>query len=289
MIAWKTIIGILTILLISAIVAFAGSQGSVAISTIPLFTICASVGFILHWAVFIPSYLLQTEHYFDLTGALSYISTITLAAYLHPLLDLRGLIICVLISIWAVRLGSFLFMRIKRAGQDRRFIESKTRFWQFLYIWTMGGAWVFITMAAGLAAITSMTQRPLGIFAIAGVFLWLVGFSIEVVADRQKTKFRRLPENADHFITSGLWAYSRHPNYFGEILLWLGITVIALPTLVGWQYVTLISPIFVALLLIKVSGIRLLEADGKDRWGSDPNYQYYVNNTPVLVPFIGKR
>jgi len=289
MIAWKTIIGILTILLISAIVAFAGSQGSVAISTIPLFAICASVGFILHWAVFIPSYLLQTEHYFDLTGALSYISTITLAAYLHPLLDLRGLIICVLISIWAVRLGSFLFMRIKRAGQDRRFIESKTRFWQFLYIWTMGGAWVFITMAAGLAAITSMTQRPLGIFAIAGVFLWLVGFSIEVVADRQKTKFRQLPENADHFITSGLWAYSRHPNYFGEILLWLGITVIALPTLVGWQYVALISPIFVALLLIKVSGVRLLEADAKDRWGSDPNYQYYVNNTPVLVPFIGKR
>ena len=289
MIAWKPIIGILTILVVSAIVAFAGSQGSVAISTIPLFAICASVGFILHWAVFIPSYLLQTEHYFDLTGALSYISTITLAAYLHPLLDLRGLIICVLISIWAVRLGSFLFMRIKRAGQDRRFIESKTRFWQFLYIWTMGGAWVFITMAAGLAAITSMTQRPLGIFAIAGVFLWLVGFSIEVVADRQKIKFRRLPENADHFITSGLWAYSRHPNYFGEILLWLGITVIALPTLVGWQYVTLISPIFVALLLIKVSGVRLLEADGKDRWGSDPNYQYYVNNTPVLVPFIGKR
>ncbi|MED5529709.1 MAG: DUF1295 domain-containing protein [Pseudomonadota bacterium] len=289
MIAWKPIIGILTILVVSAIVAFAGSQGSVAISTIPLFAICASVGFILHWAVFIPSYLLQTEHYFDLTGALSYISTITLAAYLHPLLDLRGLIICVLISIWAVRLGSFLFMRIKRAGQDRRFIESKTRFWQFLYIWTMGGAWVFITMAAGLAAITSMTQRPLGIFAIAGVFLWLVGFSIEVVADRQKTKFRQLPGNADHFITSGLWAYSRHPNYFGEILLWLGITVIALPTLVGWQYVTLISPIFVALLLIKVSGIRLLEADGKDRWGSDPNYQYYVNNTPVLVPFIGKR
>ena len=289
MIAWKTIIGILTIILVSAIVAFAGSQGSVAISTIPLFAICASVGFILHWAVFIPSYLLQTEHYFDLTGALSYISTITLAAYLHPLLDLRGLIICVLISIWAVRLGSFLFMRIKRAGQDRRFIESKTRFWQFLYIWTMGGAWVFITMAAGLAAITSMTQRPLGIFAIAGVFLWLVGFSIEVAADRQKTKFRQLPGNADHFITSGLWAYSRHPNYFGEILLWLGITVIALPTLVGWQYVTLISPIFVALLLIKVSGVRLLEADGKDRWGSDPNYQYYVNNTPLLVPFIGKR
>ena len=288
MIAWKPTIGILAILSTSAAIIFAGSQGSTAVSTIPLFFICASIGFILHWIVFIPSYLLQTEHYFDLTGSLSYIFAIILAVYLHPLLDLRGLIICTLISIWALRLGSFLFIRVKRAGQDRRFTESKTRFWSFLYIWTLGGVWVFITMAAGLAAITSMTQRPLGIFAVAGLLLWLSGFMIEVVADRQKTKFRQLPENSNHFITTGLWAYSRHPNYFGEIVLWLGITIIALPTFVGWQYVTLISPIFVAVLLIKVSGVRLLEKNGKDRWGTDPNYQYYVNNTPVLVPFIGR-
>ena len=288
MIAWKPTIGILTILSTSAAIIFAGSQGSTAVSTIPLFFICASVGFILHWIVFIPSYLLQTEHYFDLTGSLSYIFAIILAVYLHPLLDLRGLIICTLISIWALRLGSFLFIRVKRAGRDRRFTESKTRFWGFLYIWTLGGVWVFITMAAGLAAITSMTQRPLGIFAVAGLLLWLSGFMIEVVADRQKTKFRQLPENSNHFITTGLWSYSRHPNYFGEIVLWLGITVIALPTFVGWQYVTLISPIFVAVLLIKVSGVRLLEKDGKDRWGTDPNYQHYVKNTPALVPFIGR-
>ena len=288
MIAWKPTIGILTILSTSAAIIFAGSQGSTAVSTIPLFFICASVGFILHWIVFIPSYLLQTEHYFDLTGSLSYIFAIILAVYLHPLLDLRGLIICTLISIWALRLGSFLFIRVKRAGQDRRFTESKPRFWGFLYIWTLGGVWVFITMAAGLAAITSMTQRPLGIFAVTGLLLWLSGFMIEVVADRQKIKFRQLPENSNHFITTGLWSYSRHPNYFGEIVLWLGITVIALPTFVGWQYVTLISPIFVAVLLIKVSGVRLLEKDGKDRWGTDPNYQHYVKNTPALVPFIGR-
>ena len=288
MIAWKPTIGILTILSTSAAIIFAGSQGSTAVSTIPLFFICASVGFILHWIIFIPSYLLQTEHYFDLTGSLSYIFAIILAVYLHPLLDLRGLIICTLISIWALRLGSFLFIRVKRAGQDRRFTESKPRFWGFLYIWTLGGVWVFITMAAGLAAITSMTQRPLGIFTVAGLLLWLSGFMIEVVADRQKIKFRQLPENSNHFITTGLWSYSRHPNYFGEIVLWLGITVIALPTFVGWQYVTLISPIFVAVLLIKVSGVRLLEKDGKDRWGTDPNYQHYVKNTPALVPFIGR-
>ena len=159
---------------------------------------------------------------------------------MHPLLDLRGLIICILISIWAARLGSFLFMRVKRAGKDRRFDEMKKRFWRYLITFTLGGAWVFITMAAGLAAITSMSPRPLGIWLAIGMLLWVVGFAIEVIADQQKTKFRKNPDNAEKFITTGLWAYSRHPNYFGEIVLWLGIGIIALPTLVGWQYMTLI-------------------------------------------------
>jgi steroid 5-alpha reductase family enzyme len=284
----KPILGILLILLISAGIILAGSQGSATVSRIPLFLLCASVGFILHWLVFIPSYLLQTEHYFDATGAFSYILTVTLAAYLHPFLDLRGLIICMLIAIWAARLGTFLFMRVKRAGRDTRFTEIKTQFWRFLFTWTLGGGWVFITMAAALAAITSMTQRPLGIFVILGVFLWMMGFGIEVIADRQKSQFRMQAENVDNFITTGLWSYSRHPNYFGEILLWLGITVIALPTLVGWQFVTLVSPVFVAFLLIKVSGVKQLEAQGQERWGDNPDYQHYLANTPVLVPFIGR-
>jgi steroid 5-alpha reductase family enzyme len=143
-------------------------------------------------------------------------------------------------------------------------------------------------MAAGLAAITSETQKPLGMFAILGVLLWIVGFGIEVIADRQKSQFRLRAENMDNFITTGLWSYSRHPNYFGEILLWVGITVIALPTLVGWQFVTLISPLFVAFLLVRVSGVNLLEAQGQERWGANPSYQHYLANTPTLVPFIGR-
>ncbi|MBT71352.1 MAG: hypothetical protein CMQ15_04830 [Gammaproteobacteria bacterium] len=284
----KLILGILLILLISAGIIFAGSQGSTTVSRIPLFLLCASVGFILHWLVFIPSYLLQTEHYFDVTGSFSYILAVTLAAYLSPALVLRGLIICVLIAIWAARLGTFLFMRVKRAGRDTRFTEIKTQFWRFLFTWTLGGGWVFITMAAGLAAITSETQKPLGMFVIVGVLLWMIGFGIEVIADRQKSQFRLRAENMDNFITTGLWSYSRHPNYFGEILLWLGITVIALPTLVGWQFVTLISPLFVAFLLVRVSGVNLLEAQGQERWGANPSYQHYLANTPTLVPFIGR-
>ena len=121
-------------------------------------------------------------------------------------------------------------------------------------------------------------------FAYIGAAVWLIGFTIEVIADRQKTQFRKNPDNAEKFITSGLWSRSRHPNYFGEIVLWFGIAIIAIPVLNGWQLVTMISPLFVTFLLIRVSGVKLLEEGGQKRWGSEPTYQHYVANTPVLIP-----
>jgi steroid 5-alpha reductase family enzyme len=283
----KPLIGILVILATSCGIALAGSQGSIEANGLPLFLICASVGFILHWIIFVPSFIAQTEHYFDLTGSISYVSTITVAYLFHPNMDARSLVVCALIAIWAIRLGSFLFLRVKKDGKDRRFDEIKTKFFRYLFTWTLGGAWVFITMAAGLAVITSSNQVALDGFFYAGVALWVLGFGIEVIADRQKAKFRRISGNKGKFITEGLWSISRHPNYFGEIVLWLGIAVVALPTLVGWQYVTLISPIFVAFLLIKVSGVKLLEISGMERWGDDPAYINYVASTPSLVPFSG--
>ena len=280
----KPIVGIVIVVLFSSALIVAGSQGSVYVPRVPLFAICASVGFLLHWLVFIPSYYYQTEHYFDLTGSVSYVASVITAIVMHPLLDLRGLIIAILVAIWAIRLGSFLFIRVRKAGHDRRFAELKKSFWRYLFTWTLGGAWVFITMAAALASITSMTQRPLGVWMLIGLILWVIGFSIEVMADRQKSDFRRDSANAEKFIKTGLWKYSRHPNYFGEIVLWLGIAVIAYPTLVGWQYAALASPIFVTFLLVKVSGVKLLEESGLKRWGSDPAYQEYIANTSVLFP-----
>jgi|TARA_B110000971_G_C19949372_1_gene472588 steroid 5-alpha reductase family enzyme len=284
----KPIFGILAIIAFSTALAVAGNQGSVVFSGLPLFIICSSVGFILHWLAFIPAFAYQTEHYFDLIGSTSYIGTVILTVALHPGMDTRGLIISVMIAVWAVRLGSFLFSRVKKAGKDRRFNEIKTRFFRYMFTWTLGGAWVFITMAAGLAAMTSTTQQAVGIPFFIGTALWVLGFGLEVVADSQKTSFRRQPENAEKFITTGLWQYSRHPNYFGEIILWLGIAVMAAPVLVGWQLVTLVSPVFVFLLLTKVSGIPMLEKSGLERWGSDPKYQRYISITSPLVPLPRK-
>jgi len=284
----KSISSIVVVLLFASSIVLAGNQGSVSWGGMPLFMICASIGFILHWLLFIPAYIYQTEHYFDLTGSLSYIATLIAAVSLHPNLDARGLVLSMMIAIWAIRLGSFLFMRVKKAGQDSRFLIMKTIFLRYLFTWTLGGCWVFVTMAAGLAAITSTTQAGIDTFLIIGCSLWVFGFGFEVIADRQKATFRKNSENSNNFITTGLWSITRHPNYFGEIILWVGITVAAFPALSGWQLITLISPIFVTLLLIKVSGVRLLEASGQERWGSDPEYQSYLANTPVLVPFLGR-
>ncbi|HCI87648.1 MAG TPA: hypothetical protein DHV53_03270 [Gammaproteobacteria bacterium] len=280
----KPLIGITIVLLISAGIALAGSQGSINVGPYPLFALCATVGFLLHWAIFIPSFLFQTEHYFDLTGGVSYLCTVGLALIAYPGMDARGTLLCFMVAIWSARLGTFLFLRVKRAGQDRRFNEIKKKFFRFAFTWTLGGGWVFITMAAALAAITSEQQQALGILAYLGTLVWLVGFGIEVVADQQKTNFRKDPANAEQFITTGLWSKSRHPNYFGEIVLWFGVALIALPALSGWQLVTLISPLFVTFLLIKVSGVHMLEEGAQKRWGKDPSYQQYVASTPVLVP-----
>ena len=202
----NSIVAIFASLVIGSLILLGGSQGSLQMDNLPLFALCGAIGFILHWLMFVPAYAFQTEHYFDLTGSISYITTVVAAVMLSSSLDLRDLIICAMIVIWAVRLGSFLFWRIKKDGQDTRFIVMKTQFIWFLMTWTLGGLWVLVTMAAGLAAITSNITEDLGVLSYIGISLWLFGFAVEVAADAQKRRFKALPENKGRFIKSGLWA-----------------------------------------------------------------------------------
>ena len=284
-----SILSILACLALGTIMALAGSPGSITFNGLPSFALAASIGFILHWLIFIPSYIYQTEHYFDLIGSISYISIVLFTFLALNNLDVRSILIGLLIMVWAVRLGSFLFIRVKRDGKDNRFTVMKTKFWWFLFTWTIGGLWVFITMAAGLAAMTSAKVVPLGWFALIGIFLWLEGFLFEVVADHQKTRFRSKKENQGRFINEGLWSFSRHPNYYGEITLWLGIAFIAFPVLQGWQLLTLISPIFVYILLTRISGVTMLERRADKKWGDDPEYQRYKETTSSLIPMFKRK
>ena len=276
-------ISIIISLVIALSLINAGSQGSIIVNELPLFAICAPIGFLLHWTFFIPSYALKTDHYFDLIGSSSYIATVITAAMLSPSLDMRGMIICGMIVLWATRLGLFLFTRIKQDGKDVRLDVIKTKFIRFLNLWTLGGLWVLVTMGAGLAAITSTISLEIGIIGYIGIGLWIFGFMVEVMADSQKRQFRKDPNNKGRFISTGVWSWSQHPNYFGEITLWFGIALLAYPVLSGWQLATLISPVFVYLLLTKVSGINLLDDIAQERWGSDPEYLDYTRRTSKLI------
>ena len=276
-------VGTFAAVAVGALIAFAGGQGSIVWQGVPLFVVCALLAYAVQWLVFVPSLVAHTEHYFDLTGSATYLAVTALALFAGNG-DMRAHVIAVLVAVWALRLGSFLFVRVKQDGSDGRFDELKFSFPRFLMTWTIQGLWVFLTLAAALAAMTVATSVPMGTLAWVGVVVWVVGFGIETTADAQKRAFKRDPANAGRFITTGLWAWSRHPNYFGEITLWVGIALIAAETLSGWRWVTMISPVFVFVLLNFISGVPLLESRGKKRWGADPEYQAYKARTPVLVP-----
>ncbi len=241
--------------------------------------------FLISWIAYIPAYIFQTEKFYDLTGSIKYLFLtwfIYVLSYELYGFNIGNLILAILISIWTVRLGSFLFMRIHKDGEDKRFRTIKTSAAQFFLTWTLSGMWVSLCSICALTAIANPFGVTLNLVTYIGIGLFLLGFGIEVIADKQKTAFRSILENKNKFITSGLWSKSRHPNYLGEIILWFAIAVISFSSLSGTQYIALISPVFTYLLLVYVSGVRMLEDRANKKWGNLTEYQDYKKNTPIL-------
>jgi len=269
-------------------ITLAGSQGGDSVLGLPVFAMAILVAFVIQWAGFIAAYLLQTEKFFDLLGSITYISITVMAVWLSPVIDGRTILLLILVVIWAGRLGFFLFRRILKAGKDARFDDIKVSFVRFLNTWTLQGLWVTLTLATALAAITTTNRKEFDLFAIVGALVWIFGFAVEAIADAQKSKYLKDQGNKGRFIETGLWAWSRHPNYFGEIVLWVGVAIIAMPVLRGWQLTTLISPVFVMLLLTRISGLPILEKRADERWGGQKDYEAYKLRTPVLIPWPPK-
>ena len=280
----NALIALPIIILIGVGIAIAGSYKGAEVWGMPLFALMVGLAFLIQWLVFIPAFIQQSEKFFDLTGSLTYISVTAVAVLLSPVVDGRSLLLLALVVIWAGRLGLFLFRRVRKEGKDGRFDDIKPSFPRYLMTWTLQGLWVTFTFAAALAAITSGTRQELGGFALVGFLVWLFGFAFEVIADDQKKRFRENPANKGKFIQTGLWSKSRHPNYFGEIVLWIGVAIIAIPVLQGWQWVTMISPIFVTFLLTRVSGVPMLEKRADEKWGGQKDYEAYKEQTPSLIP-----
>ncbi|PTT22792.1 hypothetical protein DBR36_01285 [Microbacterium sp. HMWF026] len=285
------VVVVIVAVLIGAGLAAAGGFRGAQVGGIPLFVLAVAAAFVIQFAAYIPAVLLRTERFFDLTGSLTFIAVSLAVVLLVPAQDARGWILAAMVIVWAARLGSFLFARVHRSGSDGRFDEIKTKPLRFLQVWAIQGVWVSLTASAAWIAMSADAdaRTPLDAFAVVGIVIWLLGMVIEVVADLQKQAFRADPANKGEFIRTGLWSRSRHPNYFGEILIWVGVFVVAVPVLQGWQWVAVLSPVFVILLLTRVSGIPLLEKRADEKWGDRADYVAYRERTPVLVPALTRR
>ena len=284
----KNIITITFFLICIGLVNFAGQNIEIEIGGINAFTFILIVAVLLQIIFFIPSFLLKTEKYYDLVGSLTYITTVSLAYFSVENKTMIDSIIYFYVMVWALRLGIYLFRRVRNDGKDVRFEQAKRHFLWFLQYWMGQALWVSLTACTAIIGILSPEDDLLPVLAMIGMALWLSGFTIESVSDYQKRVFRKENNSSEAFIHTGLWARSRHPNYFGEIMLWTGIAVIALNTLTGIEYITLVSPIFVYILLTRMSGINKLEQIADERYGHLEEYQRYKRNTPVLVPNLLK-
>lgn len=287
----KDYFNIIIIISFASLIALGGSYNSLTYSGYPILYFCMAASFLVHWIIFIPSFLVKTEKFYDITGTFAYLITLYLAFVLtaHSSggnLEPRTFIVIGMVSFWALRLGIFLFIRVLKVGEDRRFREAKKSFSKYLVWWTMSALWVFLTTANALTLIVNNKKLVNEPIFYLGVLIWIIGILFEIVADEQKRRFQINKNNKDKFISSGLWSISRHPNYFGEIILWIGVAIISFPTLIGFQYVTLISPVFVYLLLTRISGVNLLEDRADKKWGELIEYKRYKEHTPVLIPFL---
>lgn len=272
----KRLIAVVVVVAICALIAWAVSGGDMN------WWYILAIAFGVQWVAFVPSYIFKTEKFYDLCGSATFLACIWSAAVLSDVSNPWQLLVVGLVTIWALRLGSFLFLRVMKTGEDSRFREIKHSAPRFLVAWTLQGAWVFLTLLAALVIVfhgAELTATPWG---WAGLAIWIIGFVTEVVADRQKSAFREQKSKEKPFITSGLWKFSRHPNYAGEILLWLGMFIMSVPLLSGWLWLVAISPVFVYLLISRVSGVPMLEEQADKRWGEMEAYQAYKANTPKL-------
>jgi len=266
-----------------------------AVLGFPLMVLFFSGIFLVQWLGFAVAWTLKTERYYDLTGSLTYLVVVILAWRLGQPASWGANLLFVAVVVWATRLGSFLFLRVIEVGEDQRFRHIKESAPRFLMAWTLQGAWVAITVSAVLVALLPAHGAPAGphgvfsksVFAL-GYIVAIAGLALEITADQQKTRFRKNPENKGRFIHTGLWSRSRHPNYFGEILFWLGLAVAATPSMSGIQYAAWLSPLFVYFLLTRLSGIPTLAKRGQKLWGDDPAYQAYLATTPRLLPRLTK-
>lgn len=231
--------------------------------------------------MFIPAFIFKTDQLTDISYAVTF-GAVALVEFFLKGYSLGSFILLAMVLVWAVRLGTYLLVRIRKNGKDSRFDAMREHFFKFAQFWILQGITVFVILIPAIYFFSS-NNHAIGTLSIFGIAIWLAGLIIESLADAQKFKFMNDPDNRDKWIASGVWNYSRHPNYLGEMMVWVGIYLFVVGTLpLNRALISLISPLYIIGLLLFVSGIPILEKSADKKWGSDPNYQAYKKRTNIL-------
>ncbi|OWZ16956.1 Plasma membrane protein [Phytophthora megakarya] len=249
--------------------------------------ICLGMTIVMQCSFFVMAYTCQFDKVTDLAGALNFVVLAVLSLVLQNVFDPRAIVLTCLQVVWALRLGSFLLIRVLKRGKDERFDEMRANCMAFFGFWVFQILWVFLV---SFPVILANSCNKIDNFGeprdYVGIALWAIGMMVENAADTSKSAFNDNPKNKGKLLRSGVWKYSRHPNYFGEILCWVGVTITASANFKGgetWFYVSCISPVFTFLVLMFLSGVPLAEDRYDERFGLDPDYIEYKSSTSPLI------
>jgi steroid 5-alpha reductase family enzyme len=251
--------------------------------TLLAFLLLISLG--INLFMFIPAFIYRTDKLTDLSYSISFIFLILFGLFWYSPTP-QNIILSFMVILWALRLGVFLFIRIRKMEKDKRFDGIRESFLRFIKFWILQGFAVWIILVPSLFFIVGIGTD----FFWFGFFVWLIGLLIESTADFQKYRFNQISSNKGLFINKGLWKYSRHPNYFGEILCWIGVYVFVFPSLNGLErFIALVSPLTIIILLIFITGLPPLEKYADKKWGELAQYKEYKRRTQILVPWFRKK
>ena len=267
--------------------AAVGGHSHASLGGLPAVVLAMLIAVGLQWLAFVPAYLLSSERFYDLVGTSTFLLMAGLGlwvAHANGQAGVHHFLIALAVGLWSLRLVTFLTRRIHETGKDGRFDEIKHSFPRFLMAWTAQAMWIFTTSFAMIILLTSKRPFVLDAWVVIGLCIWAVGWTIEVVADQQKKRFRLRNASGERWIDEGLWAYARHPNYFGEILLWTGLFIAGLGHYEGLQWLAICSPVFVYGLLTRGSGVPLLQERALAKWGHLEEFAAYQRRTNLLIP-----
>ncbi len=242
------------------------------------------ISIVFNLSMFMVAFKNKTDRLTDISYALTFFALVLYAMVKDGGALFQKWILASMVLFWASRIGVYLYIRINKAGKDNRFDGMRDNFWKFGRFWFLQAITVWAVMLGPILFIEKGV-KPITTFMIVGFLVWLVGLVIETTADWQKFQFSQNAKNKGKWIDSGIWKYSRHPNYFGEILVWFGVYIFVVSGLSGVdQYYAMVGPLFISFLLLFVSGIPLLEKSADAKWGKDKKYQAYKESTSILLP-----